>query len=130
MGQVSKLNLDVPLKILPEVFALGGDRIARFRREARVLAALNHPNIAAIYGFDSGSTRSSWNSRKARRSRIPRKRRVAVRRGAAHCEADRRGARKQSVARTLIETVVAGGDGLQEVVGDKATGWPGRWLRH
>jgi serine/threonine-protein kinase len=52
-----KLNRDVALKILPEAFAIDGDRIARFRREAQVLAALNHPNIAAIYGFeDSGTT--------------------------------------------------------------------------
>jgi serine/threonine-protein kinase len=62
MGQVyrardAKLNRDVALKILPEAFTLDGDRIARFRREAQMLAALNHPNIAAIYGFeDSGST--------------------------------------------------------------------------
>src|SRR5262245_30034715 len=62
MGEVyrahdTKLNRDVALKILPETFALDGDRIARFRREAQVLAALNHPHIAAIYGFeDSGST--------------------------------------------------------------------------
>src|SRR5262249_54143901 len=53
----TKLNRDVALKILPEAFTLDGDRIARFRREAQVLASLNHPNIAAIYGFeDSGST--------------------------------------------------------------------------
>jgi eukaryotic-like serine/threonine-protein kinase len=62
MGEVyrardAKLNRDVALKILPEAFTLDGDRIARFRREAQVLASLNHPNIAAIYGFeDSGST--------------------------------------------------------------------------
>jgi serine/threonine-protein kinase len=62
MGEVyrardSKLNRDVALKILPDAFTLDGDRIARFRREAQVLASLNHPNIAAIYGFeDSGST--------------------------------------------------------------------------
>jgi serine/threonine-protein kinase len=61
MGEVyrardTKLNRDVALKILPEAFALDGERIARFRREAQVLASLNHPNIAAIYGFeDSGS---------------------------------------------------------------------------
>src|SRR5262245_29948167 len=62
MGEVyrardTKLSRDVALKILPEAFTLDGDRIARFRREAQVLASLNHPNIAAIYGFeDSGST--------------------------------------------------------------------------
>ena len=62
MGQVyrahdTKLNRDVALKILPDVFAGDGDRIARFRREAQVLASLNHPNIAAIYGVeDSGAT--------------------------------------------------------------------------
>jgi Tol biopolymer transport system component len=57
MGQVyrahdSKLQRDVALKILPEVFALDPDRVARFRREAHVLAALNHPNIAHIHGFE------------------------------------------------------------------------------
>jgi serine/threonine-protein kinase len=62
MGEVyrardTKLNRDVALKILPEAFTADGDRIARFRREAQVLASLNHPNIAHIYGFeDSGST--------------------------------------------------------------------------
>jgi serine/threonine-protein kinase len=62
MGEVyrardTKLNRDVALKILPKTFAIDGDRIARFRREAQVLASLNHPHIAAIYGFeDSGST--------------------------------------------------------------------------
>jgi hypothetical protein len=63
----TKLNLDVALKILPEAFALDGDRIARFRREAQVLAALNHPNIAAITASrtPAARTRSSWNSWKA-----------------------------------------------------------------
>jgi serine/threonine-protein kinase len=62
MGEVyrardTKLNRDVALKILSEAFTLDSDRIARFRREAQMLALLNHPNIAAIYGFeDSGST--------------------------------------------------------------------------
>ena len=57
MGEVyrahdSKLNRDVALKILPERFALDPDRLARFKREAQVLASLNHPNIAAIHGFE------------------------------------------------------------------------------
>ncbi|HXG69412.1 MAG TPA: serine/threonine-protein kinase, partial [Gemmatimonadaceae bacterium] len=62
MGEVyrardSKLNRDVALKILPAAFTANPDRMARFRREAQVLAALNHPNIGHIYGFeDSGAT--------------------------------------------------------------------------
>jgi len=57
MGEVYRardttLDRDVALKILPEVSAADPDRIARFRREAQVLASLNHPSIAAIYGFE------------------------------------------------------------------------------
>src|SRR5262249_17811875 len=57
MGEVyrardSKLHRDVALKVLPRPFALDPDRLARFKREAQVLAALNHPNIAAIYGLE------------------------------------------------------------------------------
>jgi serine/threonine-protein kinase len=48
----SKLNRDVALKILPEACALDAERLARFRREAQVLASLNHPNIGAIYGLE------------------------------------------------------------------------------
>ena len=61
MGEVyrardAKLNRDVALKILSDAFVADPDRLARFRREAQVLASLNHPNIAAIYGFeDSGA---------------------------------------------------------------------------
>src|SRR6185295_3334230 len=55
MGEVyrardTKLARDVALKVLPDAFALDPERIARFRREAQVLAALNHPHIASIYG--------------------------------------------------------------------------------
>ena len=48
----TKLNREVAIKILPEVFAQDADRMARFTREAQVLASLNHPNIAAIYGVE------------------------------------------------------------------------------
>ena len=48
----TKLNRDVAIKVLPEAFAGDPDRLARFTREAQVLAALNHPNIAAIYGVE------------------------------------------------------------------------------
>ena len=57
MGQVyqatdTKLGREVALKILPEAFAADPDRLARFQREAQVLASLNHPGIAAIYGIE------------------------------------------------------------------------------
>src|SRR6202521_3834876 len=57
MGEVYKardtrLNRDVAIKILPEAFAADADRVARFQREAQVLASLNHPNIAHIYGLE------------------------------------------------------------------------------
>jgi Tol biopolymer transport system component len=57
MGEVfrardTKLGRDVALKTLPAAFAHDADRLARFKREASVLASLNHPNIAAIYGFE------------------------------------------------------------------------------
>jgi serine/threonine protein kinase len=51
----TKLNRDVALKILPELFAADPERLARFKREAQVLASLNHPNIGAIYGFEESS---------------------------------------------------------------------------
>ena len=51
-GRDATLKRDVALKILPELFARDPDRLARFKREAQVLASLNHPNIAAIYGFE------------------------------------------------------------------------------
>jgi eukaryotic-like serine/threonine-protein kinase len=57
MGEVyrardTRLNRDVALKTLPKEFAVDADRLARFRREAQLLAALNHQNVAAIHGFE------------------------------------------------------------------------------
>jgi eukaryotic-like serine/threonine-protein kinase len=52
-----KLGRDIALKVLTEAFASDAERMARFQREAKVLASLNHPNIASIYGLeDSGNT--------------------------------------------------------------------------
>jgi eukaryotic-like serine/threonine-protein kinase len=58
MGEVyqakdRKLGRDVAIKVLPEEFAKDADRVARFQREAKLLASLNHPNIAAIYGLET-----------------------------------------------------------------------------
>ena len=57
MGQVfrardTKLDRDVAIKILPDAFAHDADRLARFTREAKTLASLNHPNIAQIHGLE------------------------------------------------------------------------------
>ncbi len=57
MGEVwqardTKLDRDVALKVLPEAFTSDPERLARFEREAKVLASLNHPNIGHIYGLE------------------------------------------------------------------------------
>src|SRR5437899_1096387 len=62
MGEVfqatdSKLGRSVAIKLLPEEFTHDADRAARFEREARVLASLNHPNIAAIHGIEQSGGR-------------------------------------------------------------------------
>ena len=59
MGEVwqardANLDRDVALKVLPEAFTSDPDRLARFEREAKVLASLNHPNIGSIYGSSLG----------------------------------------------------------------------------
>jgi len=62
MGEVyeatdAKLGRSVAIKLLPEAFSHDGDRVARFEREARLLASLNHPNIATIYGVEESGGR-------------------------------------------------------------------------
>src|SRR6266487_3020288 len=57
MGEVyrardTKLKREVAIKILPDEFSRDPERVSRFQREAQVLASLNHPNIAAIYGLE------------------------------------------------------------------------------
>src|SRR5262245_2832386 len=64
MGEVyrardTKLKRDVAIKVLPEAFAQDADRLARFQREAHLLASLNHPHIAAIYGLEESNTLSA-----------------------------------------------------------------------
>jgi len=59
MGEVyrardARLNRDVALKVLPSALTVDGERLIRFKREAQVLASLNHPNIAALYGLEEG----------------------------------------------------------------------------
>src|SRR5688572_1206256 len=60
MGEVfrardTKLNRDVAIKVLPDLFVSDAERLARFIREAQTLASLNHPNIAIIHGFEQTS---------------------------------------------------------------------------
>jgi len=55
-GRDTNLNREVAIKILSDGFARDADRLGRFKREAHILASLNHPNIAAIYGFEESKT--------------------------------------------------------------------------
>jgi serine/threonine protein kinase len=64
MGEVyravdTQLKRDVAVKVLPLSFAEDADRLARFQREAEVLASLNHPNIAQVYGLENSAGTSA-----------------------------------------------------------------------
>ena len=79
MGQVwqatdTQLNRQVALKILPDAFAADPDRLARFRREAQILASLNHPNIRGIYGLEEAVGRLAIGGKRPARRRQTRER--------------------------------------------------------
>ena len=112
MGEVyrardGRLRRDVAIKILPPALPPIAERLARFKREAQVLASLNHPHIAAIYGIEErppkpgGATCSRWCSSSSTGPRwptvSPRARFQSTRR--CHRAADRRGARSGARAR-------------------------------
>jgi serine/threonine protein kinase len=76
MGEVwraedEKLGREVALKVLPEEFAKDPERMARFEREAKVLASLNHPNIATLYGLESVDSESGSDSSPGPRASSP-----------------------------------------------------------
>ena len=65
MGEVylardTKLHRDVAIKVLSDVFSKDKERLSRFQREARILASLNHPNIAAIYSLEDSDDGQSY----------------------------------------------------------------------
>ena len=101
MGEVyrardTKLDRDVAIKVLPEAFAANPEHIARFQREAKTLAALNHLHIAAIYGIEeSGSVRALV---------------MELVEGEELSQRLARGARPIRAFRTVAGTMVAAGD--------------------
>ena len=97
MGEVYRardttLGRDVAIKILPRHFTADPERLARFEREARLLAALNHPNIGAIYGLE------------ARRGRQGAGARVGGRRDAGRSDPARTGASRQTRSRSRVRS--------------------------
>ena len=99
MGEVyrardPRLDRDVAIKILPEAFASDAERVARFEREARVLASLNHPNIAHVHGLEPPAGPRARHG--ARRGRGPR---AATQRGG--CRSTRRRRSRRQIARAL-----------------------------
>ena len=88
MGEVyrardTKLGREVALKVLPEAFAKDAERMARFRREAQVLASLNHPNIATIHGLEESNGHCALVMELVERPTLADRIRVALRGGAA-----------------------------------------------
>ncbi len=97
MGEVyqahdTKLGRDVAIKVLPEAFAHDPERLSRFQREAKMLAALNHPNIATIYGLEQSNGTSYLVMElvpgETLQQRIVREGALASRRSAGDCKAN------------------------------------------
>ena len=88
----TKLGRDVAIKVLPEAFAHDPERLSRFQREAKMLAALNHPNIATIYGLEQSNGTSylvmELVSGETLQQRIEREGALAGRRSAGDCQAN------------------------------------------
>ena len=107
MGEVyratdTNLKRQVAIKVLPDAVATDSERLARFQREAEVLASLNHPNIAAIYGLERDGRPDGARDGTGRGADAGRPDRAGAdsdRRGAADRQADRRGARSGARAR-------------------------------
>ena len=126
MGQVyqatdTKLNRQVALKILPEAFGSDPDRRARFKREAEVLASLNHPGIAQIHGTKKRATAAplfwNWSRNQPWLSESPKARSPWTRRCPLRNRSLRR--RRQGLD-VLVQACVIGRDHRLEAVVDTA----------
>src|SRR6187402_39451 len=100
-GTDTTLGRQVAIKILPDAFASDSERLARFEREAKTLASLNHPHIAAIYGFEKSAGMHAFVMELVERPTLAD--RVAQgpdfpRRSFTDCEADRRSPRSRARA--------------------------------
>jgi serine/threonine protein kinase len=122
MGEVYKatdtnLKRSVAIKVLPATVAGDAERLARFQREAEVLAALNHPNIAAIYGLErSGATTALVMELVPQMAEIFRQKATTLAAGLEHD--DQRDAARQALRGFLEKIVIPPKDGLLQVVGN------------
>ena len=127
MGEVyratdTNLGRQVAIKVLPDVFANDPERLARFEREAKTLAALNHPNIAQIHGLEKSDGIRALVMELVERTYTGgphRARSYSSRRSVANREADRRSAGSRSRARHHPP-------GLEAREHQSATGWHGK----
>ena len=117
MGEVyrardTKLDRDVALKVLPEAFTQDPDRLARFEREAKVLASLNHPNIAAIYGLEEADGVSCARPGVGRGADV----------GGSHCQGADPTRRSPALAKQIAEALEAAHEVGVIGIGEKSAG--------